>query len=413
MWTRATRVIVALLAVATLLAVETIGFGQDAGPATWPGWRGPQRNGISLETGWATRWPPTAAKVLWKASVGKGFSAFAVANGCAYTIGNAGGQDTVFCLDAESGAIRWRHSYNCSLTPLAYEGGPSATPLVDGNRVYTLSKAGHLFCLDAATGQVVWSREFPAAPRKEGDYFVDWGYAASPLVWGPRLFLSVGWAGMALDKNDGKLLWDNGVGRAGYSSPVPFTLGQQACLALLVARGVVLVEADGGRILSTVPWRTTWDQNAPDVVVSDQKLFVSTGHGVGCALFDITQTPPQELWRNKNMRNELSSSVLWQGSLYGFDRNRLTCLDWQTGQIRWSQPGLGQGTLILVDGRLIVLSDRGKLVMADANPTAFKQLWELPLGGFMDRFWSAPAFCDGKIFVRNSTGSATCVDVRK
>jgi outer membrane protein assembly factor BamB len=113
------------------------------------------------------------------------------------------------------------------------------------------------------------------------------------------------------------------------------------------------------------------------------------------------------------MRNELSSSVLWQGSLYGFDRNRLTCLDWQTGQIRWSQPGLGQGTLILVDGRLIVLSDRGKLVMADANPTAFKQLWELPLGGFMDRFWSAPAFCDGKIFVRNSTGSATCVDVRK
>jgi outer membrane protein assembly factor BamB len=404
---------VSLVAMAACLAVGTTGFGQDSGATAWPGWRGPLRNGISAETGWAGRWPPTKAKILWKAAVGKGFSSFAVANGCAYTMGNASGQDTVFCLDAETGAIRWRHSYACSLTPLAYEGGPSATPAVDENRVYSLSKAGHLFCLDAATGRVIWSREFSAAPRKEGDYLVDWGYAASPLVLGPRLFLSVGWAGLALDKLDGKLLWDNGVGRPGYSSPVPFALGQQTCLAMLVARGVVLVEADGGRILGNIAWRTTWDQNAPDPVVFDQKLFVSTGHGVGCALFDISTPALREIWRNKSMRNELSSSVLWQGFLYGFDRNRVACLDWQTGQSRWSQSGLGQGTLIVVDGKLIVLSDRGKLVIADASPTAFKQLWELPLGGFLDRYWTAPAFSGGKIFVRNSTGSVVCVDVRQ
>jgi len=413
MGTRAMDVVFKSATAFGFVALATAGFGQAGVAPSWPGWRGPLRNGISAETGWASRWPPNAAKVLWKAAVGKGFSSLAVAGGCVYTMGNAAGEDTVFCLDAETGAIRWRHSYRCSLTPLAYEGGPSAPPTVAGNRVYTLSKAGDLFCLDAVTGQVVWSRKFAAAPRKEGDYLVDWGYAASPLVWGPTLFLSVGWAGMALDKNDGRLLWDNGPGRPGYSSPVPLVLGQQACLAMLVARGPVIVEAAGGRILATIPWRTTWDQNAPDLVVFDQKLFVSTGHGVGCALFDIATVPPRELWRNKNMRKELSSSVLWQGHLYGFDRNRLTCLDWQTGQSRWAQTGLGQGTLILVDGRLIALSDRGKLVIADASPAGFRQSWELPLGGFMDRFWTAPAFCDGRIFVRNSTGSVTCIDVRR
>ena len=153
---------------------------------------------------------------------------------------------------------------------------------VDEGRVYTLSKSGHVFCLDAATGEVLWSKKFDPAPRKEGDYRNDWGYAASPLILGRKLILSIGWAGMALDKTDGKLIWDNGPGRPGYSSPVPFTMDGRQCLAMHVARGIVAVEAEGGKALWTIPWRTNWDQNASDVVVSDGKMFVSSGHGRGC-----------------------------------------------------------------------------------------------------------------------------------
>lgn len=378
----------------------------------WPGWRGPQRNGTSLETGWAQTWPGGGPKILWQAAVGKGFSALAVADGRAFTMGNTDNVDTVFCLDAATGKVLWKHSYPCPLTPLSYQGGPSATPAVDQQRVYTLSKSGDLFCLDVDNGQIVWSKKFAPAPRKEGDYQVDWGYAGSPLIVGPQLFLSVGWAAMALDKSTGRVLWDNGPGRPGYSSPVPFSADGRECLALLVARGVVATDAASGHIRWTIPWRTTWDQNAPDVLVSERKLFVSTGHGVGCALFDIAGRAPQEIWRNKNMKNELSSSVLYRECLYGFDKDRLACIDWNSGASRWTEPGLGRGSLILVDGHLIIVGERGRLVLAKATPEAYRVLGELQLPAG-ERYWTAPAFSAGRIFVRNAVGDVMCVDVRK
>lgn len=403
-------VFVALILAAVLADANRCRAQENA--VAWPCWRGPSRNGISPETGWSRSWPAAGATIVWKASVGKGFSSLAVAAGRVYTMGNADGKDTVYCLDADSGRVVWKHSYECPLTPLAYEGGPSATPAVDGGRLYTLSKSGHLLCLDAGSGAVVWSKKFDSAPWKLGDYPVNWGYAASPLVLGEKLILSVGSAGMALNKGDGSLLWDNGPARPGYSSPVPFTLGPRLCLAMLVARGVVGIEADTGKLLWTIPWRTTWDQNAADVIVAEGRLFVSTGHGVGGALFDIRTGTPAEIWRNKNMRNELSSSVLWQGLVYGFDKDRLACIEWETGNRRWSEPGLGRGTLILVDGHLIALGDRGKLVLAEANGQVLKILAsvQLPAEG---RYWTAPAFSGGRIFVRNATGDVMCVDVRK
>ncbi|MCU0872365.1 MAG: PQQ-binding-like beta-propeller repeat protein [Pirellulaceae bacterium] len=397
---------------AIVLASGMYASGQDKSSTDWPCWRGPAHKGISPETGWSRSWPAAGPRILWKASVGHGFSSFAVAGSRVYTMGNSNDVDTVFCLDAETGKVLWNHSYPCPLTPLSYEGGPSATPAADGDRLYTLSKSGHVFCLDAATGEIVWSKKLDPAPRQEGDYSVDWGYAASPLVLGDMLVLSVGWAGMALNKETGQRIWDNGPGRPGYSSPVPFTLGGRLGVAMLVARGVVAVEADSGKLLWTIPWRTTWDQNAPDLLVSEGKLFVSTGHGVGCALYEITSGTPQEIWRNKNMRNELSSSVLWKGFVYGFDSHRLVCVAWATGERQWSEAGLGRGTLILVDGYLIVLGDQGKLVLAEASGDGFKALGtlQMPAEG---RYWTAPAFSGGRIFVRNAAGDGFCVDVRK
>jgi outer membrane protein assembly factor BamB len=400
------RFLIALLA----LAAATSARSQDPPAPQWPAWRGPNCSGIAEDPAWRPNWP-ASPKILWKASVGKGFSSLAVADDRVYTMGNRDDVDSVFCLNARSGTVVWQHSYPCPLTPLSYDGGPSATPAVDGQRVYTLSKSGHAFCLDAMSGKVVWSKKFEPAPRKQGDYQVDWGYAASPLVLGEKLILSVGWAGAALNKSDGAVLWDNGPGRPGYSSPVPFQQGDRTLLAMLVARGVVAVDAENGRIAWTFPWRTTWDQNAPDVLAFDRKLFVSTGHNVGCALIDLAGGEPKELWRNKSMRNELSSSVFWKGRLYGFDNNRLACLDAATGKSLWSAPGMGRGTLILVNGHLIVLSESGKLSLAPATDQGFQPLgaaWEVLAG----RCWTAPAFSRGLLFLRNSEGDVACVDLR-
>lgn len=376
----------------------------------WPCWRGPFRNGISPETGLNWFWGEGGPKVLWKASVGKGFSAFAVAGGRAYTLGNAGNVDTVYCLDVATGQELWRHSYPCELHPLSYEGGPSATPAVDGDRVYTLSKFGHAFCLNAATGEVVWSRTFPAPPTTKADYRVWWGFAGSPLVLPDRVILAVGTAGIALDKGTGETLWESPVGRPGYSSPVPFLQGDRNAFALVNGHEIVATDLATGDVLWRLPWRTTWDQNAADVLVSDGKLLVSTGHGVGCALFDFSSGQPVEVWRNRNLRNELGSSVFWQGKVYGYDFRQLRCLDWATGEVVWSAEESRLGTVILADGKVIGLEETGRLVVADATPEACTVVAQAQvLGG---RCWSAPALADGRLFARNATGEAVCLDLR-
>lgn len=376
----------------------------------WPCWRGADRNGISHERGLHWEWGAGGPRVAWKASVGKGFSSFAVAQGRAYTMGNLDDVDTVFCLDAETGKEIWKHSYPCPLQPLSYEGGPSATPAVDGGRVYTISKSGHCLCLEATTGLILWSRDFDAPPTTKQDYRVWWGFAGSPLVLGDRIIFAIGTAGVAMDKLTGRVLWDNGPGRPGYSSPVPFDRGPEQCLAFLSGHEIVTARARDGIISARIPWRTTWDQNAPDLIVADQKLFVSTGHGVGCALFDLAAENPPQIWRNKNLRSRFGTPVLWKNHLFGFDDNRLVCLDWITGETRWAAEDTRQGSLIIADEKLVALQESGVLLIAETSDAAYKPLLKAQvLGG---RCWTSPAPSNGRILIRNAEGDVVCLDVR-
>ena len=292
---------------ATLLLAPLADADQDATGRDWPCWRGPERNGISRETGWGWQWGSQGPKVRWRASVGTGFSSFSVADSRAYTLGNADGTDTVFCFDVETGKILWRHSYRCDPQPLSYEGGASATPAVDGKHVFTFSKGGDLFCLDVLTGSVVWSKKFEPWPQLPGDWKNTWGYAGSPLSQEDRLLISVGQAGLALGKADGAVIWESAAGHPGYSSPVPFHAQQGRAVAFFSGHAVVGAMAGSGRQLWSVPWNTQWDLNAADPIIHDGKMFISSGNGGGCALFDITVDPPAEIWRNKKINNMMNS----------------------------------------------------------------------------------------------------------
>jgi outer membrane protein assembly factor BamB len=376
----------------------------------WPSWRGPERNGISAETNLNWTWPDSGLKPVWKTAVGIGFSSLSTAGGRVFTLGNANDIDTVFCLEADSGREVWKHTYPSLKDPKAYEGGPLSTPTVDGDRVYTLGKFGDCFCFEAKTGKIIWSRKFDRPVRTKEDYGVWWGFAGSPVVVGEKLLMPVGTAGMAVDKLTGKPVWDNGPGYSGYSSPVLFQKGETA-FAFVSGHEIVAGEVATGRILWKTPWKTTWDQNASDGVVSDGKLFVSTGHEVGCALYDISKGKPVELWRNKNMRTYLSSCVLWKGHLFGFDDRQMRCLDWKTGEVRWTAPDLGLGSLILADGKLIALTEKGMLLAVEATGESYKLLASARI--LEGRCWSAPALSNGRLFVRNAAGDALCLDLRK
>jgi hypothetical protein len=214
-----------LLPAAMLLG---LGLAGTASAEDWPNWRGPRYDGVSKETGWLTQWPATGPKQLWKASVGTGFATFTVSGGRVYTMGNAENTDTVYCLDADTGAVRWKHSYACKLAPDNFEGGPCGTPTVAGTAVYTCSRFGQVFALDADSGKVIWTKDLMA---ELGAKRPQWGFAGSAFIHGDLVVVNVGSFGTALDKKSGNVLWSTGTDASGYSTPVPFNQshrGQEA-----------------------------------------------------------------------------------------------------------------------------------------------------------------------------------------
>ncbi|TAK96347.1 MAG: hypothetical protein EPO07_14650, partial [Verrucomicrobia bacterium] len=159
-----------------VLLMGLLGSTFAAKAEDWPNWRGPDHNGISRETNWTALWPADGPKRLWKAKTGTGFASVAVSGGRAFTTGNSDDKDTVFCFDAVTGKELWKHSYPAKLDPVYYEGGTSATPSVDGGRVFTLSKRGLLHCLAVSNGAVLWSTNLTAQLKAA---MPTWGFASS------------------------------------------------------------------------------------------------------------------------------------------------------------------------------------------------------------------------------------------
>ncbi|UCF17688.1 MAG: PQQ-like beta-propeller repeat protein, partial [Phycisphaerales bacterium] len=262
------------------LCVALMGFHNTAGAADWPNYRGPDHNGITKETDWKTNWADSGPKVLWKKSIGIGFSSMAVVGGKVYAMGNQGKkEDVVYCFDAVTGEEIWTHSYPCPLEPKYYEGGTLSTPTVDGDRVYTLSKMGSLFCLNAANGEIIWHKEL----NKKMDYDLPtWHFSSSALVVGDTIVLNIGDAGLALNKSTGETIWTNGKGKCGYATPVPFEMDGQRGLAIFGEDSIIAVSPYDGRKIWEFPWKTNYDVNAADPVIIDNYVFISSGYNRGC-----------------------------------------------------------------------------------------------------------------------------------
>lgn len=379
--------------------------------ADWPNYRGTDYDGISDETGWQSTWQG-APTIAWKASLGWGFASMAVSDGCVYATGNVDDNDIVYCFDAASGKELWRQSYPCPLYKKNHEGGPSATPTVEGGAVYVFSKNGDALCLDAKTGKVVWHKN----PAKDlGLKQLTWYYSSSPVIVDNLVILNAGSAGVALDKADGHVVWHNGDEAGGYASAVPFTWDGKKCVALFGAQNLFALEAATGKILGKFEWKTSYDINSADPIITGDKIFISSGYNRGCALLSLGDGKMTEVYSNKNMRNQCNCSVLWKGYVYGFDgqvggSGKLTCIDLDTGQVKWAQGGLGTGSLMLADGKLIVLGEKGKLAIAEASPDGYKELASAEV--LTGKCWTVPVLAGGRIYARNAAGDLVCVDVR-
>ncbi|MDA1051440.1 MAG: PQQ-like beta-propeller repeat protein [Planctomycetota bacterium] len=378
----------------------------------WPRWRGPTRDGISRESQLSVEWPAAGPPVLWRANVGTGFSSIVVASGRAFTLGNRDNTDTVYCFEAETGDTRWTHSYEAPLNDKFFDGGPTSTPTVDENVVYTLSRAGNAICFDAASGEVRWSKNIAeeASVRVPG-----WGFGGSPVVFGNKLLLAVGETGAAVDKRTGELLWSSADKDAGYATPLPFQHDGNWLALIASGKYFHAVDIATGEEQWRYKWLTRFGCNAADPILSGDTVFISSGYNRGSALLKLTEGEPEDVWKSKDFQNQFSSSVLIDGYLYGIDGDTtgerlLKCVELASGKIQWSESGFGSGALIAAGSHLIILSETGELAVAGASPTEFKSLAKATV--LQGKCWTAPTLAHGRVYCRSADGDVVCVDLK-
>lgn len=390
------------------LLLATFSSIMASGKFSWPHYRGPNYDGISTEKNLKIK----DLKKLWETNINTGFSSITVVNGLAYTMGNTGDADIVYCLDANSGKIQWKQSYPCGLNAKSYEGGPNSTPTLFDGKVYTLSQEGHLYCFNAISGKVLWSRH---AQKELNVQAPSWGFSGSPTISNNKVYYNVGSIGLCLEPETGKTIWSSKGDLAGYSSPLPYQTKGKVRIALFNAKRLVAVDPEDGNVLWEYKWKTSYKVNAATPIVFKNYMFISSGYNEGCAMLDISEAKPQELWSNKLLRNQFNSSVWLNGHLYGIDgnagrRNSLKCISSVTGELAWSEKNFGFGSLILADDKLIILKEEGELVIADARSDGYEILHSQKI--LRGKCWTVPTLCNGKLFARNAEGILVCLDMR-
>ncbi|MDF1751790.1 MAG: PQQ-like beta-propeller repeat protein [Verrucomicrobiales bacterium] len=397
------------LALYIFLAISH-GFPAFVSGDDWPNWRGPRFNGVSRE-----KIPvdlPDSLPVLWTADVGTGFSSFSVVGNRVLTMGNRDEKDTVWCLDAETGNVLWKHTYDCPLDPLYYEGGPGGTPTVHDGAVYTLSKKGHAFCLDLNTGKVLWSRNLV----EDHDLKLpEWSFACSALIEGERVLLNAGRKGIALDRNTGKTLWLTDPDTSGYATFVPYlnqTNNRNQHL-LFSAKSLLSIDSRNGKINWEYPWKSSRDVNAADPLIVGNDIVVSSAAGTKRLRPSDDGSPPVDIWHQRDLKWYFNPGVLIDDHIYSIHGTthrptELTCTHAETGETIWAEEGYGSGGLIAAD-RNIILFDLGKLTIFKATAEGFQPVVEQSI--LEGKCWTSPVVANGRIFCRNAAGNIAAVRV--
>ncbi len=350
--------------------------------ADWPQFLGPNRDGVSPTKGLQLTWPAKGPPLLWQRDVGAGYSGPVVQGDRLILFHRVGNEEVVEAVNARTGGALWKFAY-----PTAYEdsygkgNGPRSTPVIVGGHVYTLGAAGTLHCLDLATGKKVWGRALHKEYKVPPSFF---GVGTSPLVEGDRVLVNVGAkdAGIvAFDRKSGKEVWRATQDGASYSSPVAVTLDGRRRAVFLTREGVVILDPQDGKVLHRQRWRARYaaSVNAATPLTAGDLLFFSASYETGALALRVAGGKVETVWSGEDiMSNHYNTCMLHDGFLYGFDGRqeagpRLRCIELRTGKVRWTKEDFGCGSMILVDGRVIVLTEKGELVAFEATPTAYRE----------------------------------------
>ncbi len=272
--------------------------------------------------------------------------------------------------------------------------------------VYALGAKGRMAALQASSGLVLWQRdlkeELSSRPPR-------WGVSTSPLLEGELLILDAGGPDggsvAALDRRTGEAVWSAASDKAGYSAPIAVSVGGMRQVLVFSGTQLVSVNPGDGQVLWSKGWKTAYDVNAATpIFIPPDKVFVASGYDTGAALIQVVRRGDgarvEEVWRSRGMKNQFSSSIHLDGFIYGFDNATFKALDARTGREAWSvRPGLGHGSLTYADGHLSVLGNRGKLVLVEATPEAYREKASVQV--LRGKCWTVPTLLNGRLFLRN------------
>jgi outer membrane protein assembly factor BamB len=395
---KSTRVL--LLALVALLCVA--GQVMAQANANWPQWRGPNRDGISNETGLLKQWPADGPPLAWKAKgAGTGYSSLVISNGKLYTMGLRGDREVIVAFDVATGKEAWATPHGGAFRNDQGD-GPRGTPTVDGDRVYALGGNGDLTALDARTGKLVWTKNIL---KEFGGSNITWGISESPLVLGNKILVNAGGSDasiVALNKSDGSVIWKSQSDKAGYSSAIPLSLNGLTQVVFFTGRRAVGLDANDGRLLWEYRKPSNGTANAATPIARGNRVFISSDYGTGGGVVEIKpDNTAQEIWFSNSMRNHHSSSVLVGDYLYGFSGSILTAMKFDTGELTWKDRSVGKGSLVYADGHLYCFSENGVVGLVEASPAGYKEKGRFRIQQDSLPTWSHPVVAGGRLYLRD------------
>lgn len=389
-----------LLAVVALFMLAQQAVGQSA--VNWPQWRGPNRDGISKETGLLKEWPAEGPPLVWKAmGAGRGYSSFSMSNGRLYTMGLRGDREFIVAFDLATGKEAWATAHGSAFLNDRGD-GPRGTPTVDGDRIYALGGNGDLSALDIRTGKVVWTKN---VLKEFGGSNITWGISESPLIVGNKVLVNAGGQGasiVALNKADGSVIWKSQSDEAGYSSGIPVEINGATQVVFFTAQRAVGLDAKDGRLLWEYAKPSNNVANVATPIVRANRIFISSDYGTGGGVVEIkADNKAQEIYFTKEMRNHHSSSVLIGDHLYGFSSAILTAMKFDTGEIAWRDRSVGKGSLVYADGHLYCFSEKGIVGLVEATPTGYKEKGRFSIAQGSLPTWTHPVVVGGRLYLRD------------
>jgi outer membrane protein assembly factor BamB len=406
----------------------------DAKTFDWPQWRGPNRDGVSAETGLLQEWPKGGPPKAWTVKgCGGGYASVVVADGFVYGGGRKDKKECVWCRKESDGSEVWTTPF-ADPTHGSNEEGVRGTPTVAGGRVYCVSGGGVLVCLDAKSGKEVWKKDYA---KDFGGSVQGWGYCESVLADGDTVICtpcSNKAAVVALKAKDGEVIWKAEVkkagGAGGYASPVKTTVGKADMYVALLGKdgGVVGVDAKTGKLLWQYTRIMNGTANIPTPVVKGDLVWCSTGYGDGgSALLQIKESggkfEAKELkyYKSSELQNHHGGMVLVGDHVYlgnAHNSGHPACVEFKTGEIEWKEEkgaggGSGSGSVVYADGMLYFRYENAKVALVKADPKEFKLLGAFDIPDKSGKpSWQHPVVANGKLYLRDQD-KLHCFDVKK